>query len=318
MQEYRNASQQLTIDFYDIDSRRYTAITKSVVRQFQLEPAGELIIGLDEMFQEFQKEDLRVGLEWDIWSGYIVLAKTESAEDLVREIGAFLQSRFTRAESMLRMTKQFLLYAVTWIAVSIVMLLFGAVIFLLAKLPEPLTTAFWYLSLFVLLFLAMGVIGTLLKLSLNQRSADNALHQQGGRRPLNEIVSELNGREYSLVSLWDERTGLRKVPEIWIFPQDVGEQWELKSSIWNGTHANDESVKRTIALFRETWIDRTAWILKPDEETSETLIPGSEEMKSLDLIEERIGYPAIRKLDYGSVNWSISEEQDEDDENRDV
>lgn len=96
MQEYRNASQQLTIDFYDIDSLRYPAITKSVTRQFQLEPAGELIIGLDEMFQEFQQEDLRVGLEWDIWSGYIVVAKTESAEDLVREIGAFIQSRFTR------------------------------------------------------------------------------------------------------------------------------------------------------------------------------------------------------------------------------
>jgi len=94
MQEYRDASRRLIIDFYDIDALRYRSITKSVVKQFQLEPAGELIIGLDEMFQEFQKEDLRVGLEWDIWSGFIVVAKTESAEDLVREIGAFIDKYF--------------------------------------------------------------------------------------------------------------------------------------------------------------------------------------------------------------------------------
>lgn len=215
---------------------------------------------------------------------------------------------------MLRMTKQFLLYALVWIAVSGVMLLFGAAIFLLAKLPEPLTTALWYLSLFVLSFLVTGVIGIFIKLALNQRGADKALKQRGGRCPLNEIVAELQDREYSLVSLWEERISFRKVPEIWIFPKDVGEQWELKTPIWNGAHGNDASVKRTIALFRETWINQTAWILEPDEEISITLCPGSEDLKSLDLIEERIGYPAARKLDYGGVYLNLGEWSDEETE----
>ncbi|MEQ8854122.1 hypothetical protein [Gimesia sp.] len=96
MQESHDASRRLTIDFYDIDSLRYPTITKSVVRLFQLEPAGELTIGLYEMFQDYQCERQIVGLEWDPWPGYIVVAKTESAEDLVREIGAFIQSRFSR------------------------------------------------------------------------------------------------------------------------------------------------------------------------------------------------------------------------------
>lgn len=94
MQEYRDASRRMTIDFYEIDAEKYPSITKAIVKQFQLEPAGELIIGLDELFQGFQREGQIVGLEWDHWSGFIVVAKTESAEDLVREIGAFIDKNF--------------------------------------------------------------------------------------------------------------------------------------------------------------------------------------------------------------------------------
>lgn len=96
MHEYRNVSQGLTFDFYEIDSVKYPSITKAVAKQFQLEPVGELVIGPDELFQEYQREGLRVGLEWDIWSGYIVVANTEAAEDLTRDIATFIEARFQR------------------------------------------------------------------------------------------------------------------------------------------------------------------------------------------------------------------------------
>jgi len=92
MQKYRNASQQLRIEFFQIEADLYQQITQLVVNQFQLKPVGEPASGPHERFQEFQHQTKVIGLEWDFWSGYSVVAKTESAEKLVRKIAAFLES----------------------------------------------------------------------------------------------------------------------------------------------------------------------------------------------------------------------------------
>lgn len=94
MNEHRNASNQLTIDFDKIESNKYTKITKVVIKQFHLEAIDELTVGLDEKFQKFKNGTAIVGLEWDIWSGYIVNAKNTEAEPLVREIGAFINEQY--------------------------------------------------------------------------------------------------------------------------------------------------------------------------------------------------------------------------------
>tara|TARA_R110002111_G_scaffold262504_1_gene338852 strand:- start:6941 stop:7165 length:225 start_codon:yes stop_codon:yes gene_type:complete len=69
----------------------YQQITQIVVNQFQLAPVGEPASGPDKLFQEFQHQRKVIGLEWDFWSGYSVVAKTESAEKLVRKIAAFVE-----------------------------------------------------------------------------------------------------------------------------------------------------------------------------------------------------------------------------------
>jgi len=94
MNEHRNASNQLAINFNKIESNKYTKITKVVVKQFNLEAIDELTIGLDEKFQKFKKGTAIVSLEWDIWSGYIVNAKNTEAEPLVRVIGAFIDEQY--------------------------------------------------------------------------------------------------------------------------------------------------------------------------------------------------------------------------------
>ena len=80
----------MTFDFEKISSWSYKKVTKSVVKQFNLQPANKLTVGLDEKFQEFKQGDLIIGLEWDNWSGYIVDAKNEKAEPLVREIAQYI------------------------------------------------------------------------------------------------------------------------------------------------------------------------------------------------------------------------------------
>lgn len=94
MNEHRDASERLTFDFESIESGRYGKITKAIVSEFGLEPAGDKTRGLDEVFQEFKRGNEVVGLEWDNWSGYIVNAKTKSAEPLVREIADYISAKF--------------------------------------------------------------------------------------------------------------------------------------------------------------------------------------------------------------------------------
>lgn len=91
MQKHRDASHRLTIQFFEIEADMYQKITQIVVDQFQLEPVGEQLSSPDVLFQEFLYQRKMVGLEWDIWSGYIVVAKTKSAEKLVRKIASFIE-----------------------------------------------------------------------------------------------------------------------------------------------------------------------------------------------------------------------------------
>lgn len=94
MNEHRDNSQRLTIDFDRIEAGMYKKITSDVVAKFELEVAGAKTSGLDEVFQDFKRGNDVVGLEWDNWSGYIVNAKTTTAEPLVREIAGYISATY--------------------------------------------------------------------------------------------------------------------------------------------------------------------------------------------------------------------------------
>ena len=90
MQEYRNFSKQLSFDFNDIDAARYSYITDTIVKNYDLKEASKLVRGFDEIFQEFKIDKKNIGLEWDIWSGYLVVAKNTPSEELARDIANFI------------------------------------------------------------------------------------------------------------------------------------------------------------------------------------------------------------------------------------
>ncbi len=90
MNEQRDFSNRLTFDFDNIDAVMYKIITQSIVKEFKLKPKNKLLIGLDEIFQDFKVEKAVIGLEWDVWSGYTVVAKNKEAEDLARNMANFV------------------------------------------------------------------------------------------------------------------------------------------------------------------------------------------------------------------------------------
>jgi len=86
----RDASNRLTVEIPSAEASEYKSIAKEIVNQFKLEKANEMVVGLDEIFQEYKKGTCLVGLEWDNWSGFSVVAKNVEAEELVNEISKYL------------------------------------------------------------------------------------------------------------------------------------------------------------------------------------------------------------------------------------
>jgi hypothetical protein len=87
---HRDASNRLTFDIYEIESERYPQLCSELATRFALKPASKLVVGLDEMFRDYTNGHLTIGLEWDIWSGFIIVAKDVESEQLVRQIANYL------------------------------------------------------------------------------------------------------------------------------------------------------------------------------------------------------------------------------------
>ena len=75
---------------FNIDADSYAELCRKVVDQFKLIASSDLIAGFSEIFRDYTDGTATIGLEWDNWSGFIVVAKQADAESLVRKIAAFL------------------------------------------------------------------------------------------------------------------------------------------------------------------------------------------------------------------------------------
>jgi hypothetical protein len=90
-QFWRDASGRLTFEMFRARADSYPAICEAVERTFGLVPHTALVTnGCDIMFIDYHRGDQVVGLEWDTWSGFTVVAKIPDAESLVQDIAAWL------------------------------------------------------------------------------------------------------------------------------------------------------------------------------------------------------------------------------------
>ena len=86
----RDASNRLVFEMFCVPCRSYDDIVEELRTAFNLVPVGPGIDVWDIVFRDYQREGAVVGLEWDNWLGFIVVAKSPAAESLVNEIGAYL------------------------------------------------------------------------------------------------------------------------------------------------------------------------------------------------------------------------------------
>ena len=88
IEKIRNSNQRLTIELFDISSKNYSFLSLLIAKKFNLVPLGNLINNFDEIFQTYTdtNKKYRINLEWDNWSGYIIVAKDTENEKLINEI----------------------------------------------------------------------------------------------------------------------------------------------------------------------------------------------------------------------------------------
>jgi len=88
---WRNAGGRLTFSMGRSSADSYRSICKEVVTEFGLVRKSGLITDfLAIVFQEYCRGEQIVGLEWDNWMGYTVVAHTAESESLVQDIGDWL------------------------------------------------------------------------------------------------------------------------------------------------------------------------------------------------------------------------------------
>jgi hypothetical protein len=88
---HRDASGRLTFEMFNAPAESYHAICNDLAVAFHLVPVGTLVTDfLSIVFQDYHAGSRVVGLEWDNWSGFTVVAKTAESESLVQEIGTWL------------------------------------------------------------------------------------------------------------------------------------------------------------------------------------------------------------------------------------
>lgn len=88
---HRDASGRLSFEIFKIPGEAYFTICREVATALQLEPIGPLVTDFGSiLFQDYRRGSEVVGLEWDNWSGFIVVAKTPESEPLVEAIAEWL------------------------------------------------------------------------------------------------------------------------------------------------------------------------------------------------------------------------------------
>jgi hypothetical protein len=92
---YREASGRLTFGVFRFPAKGYHDTCGTIAAAFKLAQENTLVTnGFDIAFQDYRRGEQVIGLEWDNWSGFTVVAKTTQSESLVQEIGAWLLEHF--------------------------------------------------------------------------------------------------------------------------------------------------------------------------------------------------------------------------------
>lgn len=90
---WRGADQLLNYSIDKVEACQYAQLCQQLAGEFHLRPVTKLIDGLDVIMQDYTDGIHTIGLEWDVWSGFMVGANSPESEALVHKLAEYLTGR---------------------------------------------------------------------------------------------------------------------------------------------------------------------------------------------------------------------------------
>lgn len=90
----RDNSNRLTVEVSNVHRFQYGYLAKKVAKKIGLEKSDDLTKGVEEVFCTYSLDGSSVSIEWDVWSGFSIVAIDPESEGLLNVIHAYLKKRY--------------------------------------------------------------------------------------------------------------------------------------------------------------------------------------------------------------------------------
>ena len=93
---HKTAEGNVTYDIYHAEAEHIFPVATLIQKKFGFLPKQLPVMGLDSIFLELFRREIKIMVGWDNWSGLFVMAVDEKGNAAVREIGEYLRTQEIR------------------------------------------------------------------------------------------------------------------------------------------------------------------------------------------------------------------------------
>lgn len=87
---HKTAQGRESYEIFDADSDFLFQVVAVLESRFNFQAMNKPLDGMDVIYWDFARDEIKVTVGWDIWSGCFVFATTEAGDEIVKEIGQYL------------------------------------------------------------------------------------------------------------------------------------------------------------------------------------------------------------------------------------
>jgi len=93
VKKVKDYSNRDTLEIRDISENEYNKLSSEIISYFNLKAETDKTVGNSEEFQNYILNECIISIEFDIWTGLSIVAKNESAKELVNDIFIYLTDK---------------------------------------------------------------------------------------------------------------------------------------------------------------------------------------------------------------------------------
>src|SRR5207244_9635227 len=87
-------------EIYEANSDFMFQIVEVLESRFGFQATGNPLDGIDVIYWDFARDGVKLTVGWDIWSGCFVFATTEAGDEIVKEIGQYIDGALNELQAL--------------------------------------------------------------------------------------------------------------------------------------------------------------------------------------------------------------------------